>query len=328
MRNTPQIAPRVRKARTAVGPAAFAKLTTTVLLEVGHHNPLAAAIGAAGESEWALAQTLLPQVPPQSLLLGDRLYGVAAFVAPFQAVCAPTGSHFLVRAGRATRPRHVQRLADGSRVIEIPVRARTRPATVVERLRVREIRAQIGRPGLPAHVLCLWTSLLDPTTAPARDLAALSARRWEQELYFRTVKRVLRRTDLLQSQTLETAAQEIAALVLASAALVTARQQGALPDLAAARISLAKVLEFCVKPMWLAVDLTRGLITEAQLQAILARGLAQIATYISPPKRPRSVPRQVRQPQRPWPRTRHTTTVSGPFNLTLLPWPDGLSERH
>ncbi|MGC4080525.1 MAG: hypothetical protein QM736_00005 [Vicinamibacterales bacterium] len=49
VRNTPQIAPRVRKARTAVGPAAFAKLTTTVLLEVGHHNPLAAAIGAAGE---------------------------------------------------------------------------------------------------------------------------------------------------------------------------------------------------------------------------------------------------------------------------------------
>ncbi|MGC4085611.1 MAG: hypothetical protein QM736_26680 [Vicinamibacterales bacterium] len=65
VRNTPQIAPRVRKARTAVGPAAFAKLTTTVLLEVGHHNPLAAAIGAAGESEWALAQTLLPQVPPR-----------------------------------------------------------------------------------------------------------------------------------------------------------------------------------------------------------------------------------------------------------------------
>lgn len=63
--NTPQIAPRVRKAQTSQGPAAFAKLTTVVLLEVGHHNPVAAAIGAAGESEWALAQTLLPQVPPR-----------------------------------------------------------------------------------------------------------------------------------------------------------------------------------------------------------------------------------------------------------------------
>lgn len=320
--NTPQIAPRVRKAQTSQGPAAFAKLTTVVLLEVGHHNPVAAAIGAAGESEWALAQTLLPQVPPQSLLLGDRLYGVAAFVAPLQARCATTGSHFLLRAGRKTRPQHRQRLADGSRLIAIAVRSRTRPATLVEWITVREIRVQVARAGAAAHELCLWTSLLDPAAAPALALAALYARRWEQELYFRTLKRVVRRTDLLRSHTLETAAQEIAAILLASAALATARQRGAIPDVAAARISLQKVLEFCVKPMWLAVELTRGVVSEAQLQAILARGYAQIADYISPPRRARSVPRQVRQPQRPWPRTRTTTTLTGPVALTLVPWPE------
>lgn len=320
--HTPQIAPRVRKARTPQGPAAFAKITTAVLLEVGHHNPLAAAIGADGASEWALAQTLIPQLPPQSLVLGDRLYGVAAFAAPLHAACVATGSQFLLRAGRATRPQHVARLADGSRLVSLAVRARTRPATRVDRLTVREIRVQVARPGGAPHVLCLWTSLLDPVTAPALDVAALYARRWEQELYFRTVKRVLRRTALLHSHTLETAAQEIAALLLASAALAAARQRGTLPPEGAARVSLQNVLEFCVKPMWLAVQLTQGVVTEAQRQEILARGYAHIAHYLSPPRRARSVPRQVRPPQRPWPRTRTTTSVTGPVELTLLTEPE------
>ena len=66
--NTPQV-PRVEKARTRRGRAAFAKITTAVLLEIGLHNPLAAAIGRRGESEWALAQRLLAQLPTRALLL-------------------------------------------------------------------------------------------------------------------------------------------------------------------------------------------------------------------------------------------------------------------
>ena len=80
--NTPQITATLPKARTRRGRAAFAKITTAVLLELGLHNPLAAAIGRKGESEWAMAQRLLAQLPKGALLLGDRLYGVAAFVVP------------------------------------------------------------------------------------------------------------------------------------------------------------------------------------------------------------------------------------------------------
>src|SRR5688572_23163133 len=125
--NTPQITATITKAQTRRGRAAFAKITTAVLLEVGLHNPLAAAIGRKGESEWALAQRLLAQLPARALLLGDRLYGVAAFVAPARAACARVGSHFLLRAGRATKPRVVRRLADGSRLIQIALRTRQRP---------------------------------------------------------------------------------------------------------------------------------------------------------------------------------------------------------
>src|SRR6266498_4205267 len=66
--NTPQITDTFAKAVTRRGRAAFAKMTTAVLLEVGLHNPLAAAIGRHGESEWALAQRLLAQLPTRALL--------------------------------------------------------------------------------------------------------------------------------------------------------------------------------------------------------------------------------------------------------------------
>lgn len=61
--NTPQIKATARKAKSRRGRAAFAKLTTGVLLELGLHNPLAAAIGRGGQSEWALALELLAQLP-------------------------------------------------------------------------------------------------------------------------------------------------------------------------------------------------------------------------------------------------------------------------
>ncbi len=73
---------RVRpKAKSRRGRAAFAKLTTGVLIELGLHNPLAAAIGQAGESEWQLALGLLARLPQRALLLADRLHGCAAFAA-------------------------------------------------------------------------------------------------------------------------------------------------------------------------------------------------------------------------------------------------------
>jgi hypothetical protein len=232
--NTPQITARRTKARTRRGRAAFAKIWTAVLLEVGLHNPLAAAIGRDGESEWALAQRLLAQLPTRAVLLGDRLYGVAAFVVHARAACTRVGSHFLLRASRSTKPRVIKRLRDGTRLVQIALRARNRPAQILEWLEVREIRVRVGRPGHRAHELRLWTSLVDATTAPALELAQLYAHRWEHELYFREVKRQVRKTDLLQSHTVETAAQEIAALPGQRAARgrAAARRRWADPGLA------------------------------------------------------------------------------------------------
>jgi hypothetical protein len=84
---------------------------------------------------------------------------------------------------------------------------------------VREIRVRLGRRGHRSTEIRLWRSLYDPTVAPALELAQLYARRREHELYYCEVKRQLRRADLLQGHSVEVGAQEIAAVILASALL-------------------------------------------------------------------------------------------------------------
>jgi hypothetical protein len=311
--NTPQITATTQKARTRRGRAAFAKMTTAVLLELGLHNPVAAAVGRQGESEWALAQRLLAQLPPRALLLGDRLYGVAAFLAPTLQACARVDSQCLIRASRVTKPRTVRRLADGTRLIQIGQHDRRQPAP----LTLREIRVRVTRPGHRAHVLRLWTSLLDPTSAPARELAQLYAQRWEHELYFREVKRQLRRNAVLQSHTVETAAQEIAALVLASAVLATERRHAAGAAIPALRVSFSKLL-LITHAMWLAVDLGDGLLSTQQLTQMIQRGRARLRRCLVAPRRARSCLRAVRQPMKAWPRLIDTQSVTGPFRLGIV----------
>lgn len=316
--NTPQITALTTKARTRRGRAAFAKLTTAVLLEVGLHNPLAARIGRHGESEWALAQQLLAQLPKRALLLGDRLYGVAAFVVHARAAGTRVGSHFLLRARRSTKARVITRLPDGTRLVQIALRARHNPTRIVQWLDLREIRVRVGRRGHRGHELRLWTSLVDPRTAPALELAQLYAQRWEHELYFRELKRHVRKSDVLQSHTVETAAQEIAALVLVSALLATERRRAAGGQIPVLRVSFAKILELAVKPMWLWVDLGHGVLTDQQLNTIMKRGYARMRRWVTPPRRARSCLRAVRQPLQAWPRLRHTQSVTGPMQFQLV----------
>jgi len=313
--NTPQITTTVRKARTRRGPAAFAKIATTVLLEVGLHNPLAAAIGRHGEYEWDLAGGLLAQLPKRAMVLGDRLYGCGPFAAQLAAACQRVGSHFVLRARSDIKPRVLRRLADGSRLVRVPVRDRCR--RIVQALDLREIRVRVGRPGHRSSELRLWTTLVDPRTAPALELAQVYARRWDHELYFRQLKRQLRTTALLQSHTVETAAQEIAALVLVSALIATERARVAGGHLPVLRVSFSKVVEL-VKPMWLTVQLGDGLLTNRQIDQMLARAYALMRRCVLPPRRSRTCPRAIRQPVSRWPRLLQPESIDGPFDFHIV----------
>jgi len=315
--NTPQIIATVEKARTRRGRAAFAKITTAVLLEIGLHNPLAAAVGRKGESEWALAQRLLAQLPKGALLLGDRLYGVVAFARLAQVTCHAVGSHFLLRASRAVKPRVITRLRDGSRRVGLAVRAPRSPSRILEWIEVREIRVHVGRPGQRAHELRLWTTLLDPRTAPALELARLYASRWEHELYFREIKRQLRRSAVLQSHTVETGAQEIAAIVLASALLASERARAATRQIPALRVSFGQLLQV-VRGMWLVLGPFDDIFSDQQKTRVIRRGRTLMRRSLLAPRRSRTCPRAVRQPVRRWPRLMKPESIEIPWQLHIV----------
>ena len=315
--NTPQITDTFTKAVTRRGRAAFAKMTTAVLLEVGLHNPLAAAVGRQGESEWALAQRLLAQLPKQALLLGDRLYGVIAFAQAAQRACRRVGSHFLLRASRTVKPRLIRRLSDHTRLVSLAVRSPHNPRRVIEWIDVREIRVRVGRKGHRPHELRLWTSLLDPRTAPALELARVYASRWEHELYFREIKRQLRRTAVLQSHTVETGAQEIAAIVLASAIIASERARAATGDIPALRVSFGHVLNV-VRGMWLFFGPFDDVFTDQQKTRVVRRGRALIRRSIIAPRRPRTCLRAVRQPVTKWPRLLKPQSIQAAWELQLV----------
>jgi hypothetical protein len=315
--NTPQVTATFTKARTRRGRAAFAKITTAVLLEIGLHNPLAAAVGRKGESEWALGQRLLAELPKRALLLGDRLYGVVAFARVAHATCGGVGSHFLLRASRSVKPRLIKRLPDGSRLVGLPVRAPRNPNRIVEWLEVREIRVQVSRAGARAHELRLWTTLRDPGTAPALELAQVYASRWEHELYFREIKRQLRRSAVLQSHTVETGAQEIAAIVLASAVIADERTRVATGHIPALRVSFGQVLNI-VRGMWLFLGPFDDIFTDQQKTRVVRRGRALIRRSVLAPRRPRTCARAVRQPVTRWPRLLRPESIEAPWQFQIV----------
>jgi hypothetical protein len=67
--NTPQVKKRMKKARSRRGRAAFPKVGVAVMVELGLRNPLAAAMGANGESEMVLMKQVLSAQPERSLLM-------------------------------------------------------------------------------------------------------------------------------------------------------------------------------------------------------------------------------------------------------------------
>lgn len=309
--NTPQVKRTTKKAKSRRGRAAFAKIISSVLLEIGHHNPLAAAIGRAGESEWALARQLLAQLPKGALLLADRLHGCAAFVAAVVPACERVGSHFLIRARTNIQAQTLRRYKDGSRRVRVPVRQKGKPQVIVDWLELREIRVTGQRPGQRSSVLRLWTDLLDPVSAPAAELVELYAQRWEQELFYRQLKRQLRKNEVLQSHTVETGAQEIAAMMVAASLLAAERAQVAGGDVPVLRVSFVKLWEL-LRPLWLVLALGAEVLEEWQKEELSRRFYEQARGYLTPKRRKRSCPRAVRQPVSKWPRLIKNESWTGP----------------
>ena len=326
--NTPQILRRIRKAATRRAQAAWAKLDVVVLLELGLHNPLAVAVAERQErSEYVLAQRLWTHVPPKALLLGDRLYGCPAMIASLWPHFLSVHSHFLLRARHNLKIQVIRSLPDGSALVRVAVNDPHKSRRVLQWLSLREIRIHVKRPGTRAEVLRLWTSLTDWRSAPAMELARLYTRRWQQELYWRQMKLELRKTEVLQSHTPETAAQEVAALVLATALIAQERVRIAAHQVPVLNISFVKCLEL-IRPLWQILALATDVLTSKQRKQIVQRILDEIGRCQKNPPRARSCARAVRQPVTGWPRLLKTKYAKGSWSYRVLTPKTTITERH
>lgn len=314
--NTPGILCELPKAASRRLQAAFAKLRLVSVVELGTHAPLAAIAAAASEGEQTLAAKLWEKVPEHSLLIGDRLFGTAYTL--WQALNAWQGRDitFLVRIRDNIKSEVLQRLADGSALVQVPVREEGRQ---VGSLQVREVRATgVGLNG-KRFKLRLWTTLLDPKRYPADILARHYVERWEHELYYRELKLDVRNAPILASHTVETALQEIAAVVLASAVIAQLRVANAEElQVPPSRVSFFKLM-LATQSLWDTFAMMGEVLTPAQRRHAVKHYRDTVRhTAVLPERRARSCPRVLRQPVSSWPRKTDQRSHTGEVQIKVV----------
>lgn len=310
LRNTPAINAGARKTACSKGGGvpAFAHLLGVVLVELGLHQPLAAAFGWQGEGELTLARRIFGRqaLPERCLILADRLFGTPSLMWELAPLLEKSGGAALFRVRANIKAKRVEQLADGSWLVDLAVRcpeSRRKLGT----LRLREITADIHYEGSNKPLAVrFWTTLTDAAEHPASALVEIYAARWEEELFFRELKSHLHgRGNLLDAQTPETAAQEVLAMLLAASLVAGQREVVAeSASVGILRISFAKVLH---KTAALCELLAVGgdLIAPEALAKWIGRILDDLKTSaMIQQRRPRSCPRTLRQPVQNWPKTK------------------------
>ena len=323
--NTAAVLAEMTKVKTRRGLAAFAKVGLGVLVELGTHNPLAAAIGLSGESESVLFSQALKQLPQGCLLILDRWYGNAPVLEEVRTRCASSQSEYLLRVRHKLAVKVLERHPDGSATVEVALRDKQKPRVVLKRLKVREVRASLQRRLDGSRVeVRLWTSL-SVEQASAGEVVELYARRWEQEVFYKELKMGLRNGDLLLSQTPRTAAQEVAALLMAASLVAEERlacaQQSEEPEVRAAgvmRISFGLCLQMTTA-LWIVLAAGADLLDAATQAELVRRTRQQIAEMALPKRRQRTCARKVRQPVCKWPRMLQPTSITSAPSITLVP---------
>jgi len=195
--------PRSGRGELAVG---YPQIRMVGLVECGTHVVFDAATGPLRTGEHALARNVFASLRPGMLLLADRGF----FGVDLWQTAAATGADLLWRVRKDIVLPVIEQLPDGSYLTEIFDQRdihHTRPG-----VRVRAVEYTLaGHDG----VYRLITTILDPADAPAADLAALYAQRWEFESTLDEIKTHLGGSHLvLRSQHPTGAEQELYGFLL------------------------------------------------------------------------------------------------------------------
>jgi len=211
---------------------------------------------------------------------------------PLFSAAAATGAALLWRAKNIAVLPVLERLPDGSfrsELVATPDKNRREHV-----LPVRVIEYAIddeGRPGATGTTYRLLTTILDPTAAPADELAALYAQRWEIESIFDELKTHQRGPRvILRSRTPEGVYQEAWGYLCVHYALRALIHDAAdRGDLDPDRISFTKTLHAARR------SVRTGIAGTVNLAAALHRAITEILHPLLPKRRLRANARVVRR---------------------------------
>jgi hypothetical protein len=268
--------------------SAFPQLRVVALGECGTHAVIGAVMDSYAVVEQTLAKRLVPALRPGMLCLADR--GFTAH--PLMSAAAKTGADLLWRAkGNAVLP-VLERHPDGSFRSELI--ASTDKYRREDVLPVRVIEYGIndeGRRGATGTKYRLLTTILDPDQAPAEELAALYAQRWEIESIFDELKTHQRGPRvILRSRTPEGVYQEAWGYLCVHYALRALIHAAADDhDLDPDRISFTKAIHAARR------SIRTGLTDSVNLASALRRATSELLHGLLPKRRLRANARVVRR---------------------------------
>ncbi len=287
--DTPANAEVLGRAGTGRGDgSAFPQLRIVALGECGTHAVIAAVMDSYAVVEQTLAKRLVPALQIGMLCLADR--GFTAH--PLMSAAAKTGADLLWRAkGNAVLP-VLERHADGSFRSELVASDDKRRRADVLSVRVIEYAIDDpGRSGAIDTTYRLITTIMDPTAAPADELAALYAERWEIESIFDELKTHQRGPRVvLRSRTPEGVYQEAWGYLCVHYALRALIHSAAHDnDLDPDRISFTTALHAARR------SIRAGLSETVNLTSALRRATSELLHGLLPKRRLRANARVVRR---------------------------------
>ncbi|NVB81568.1 MAG: IS4 family transposase [Kofleriaceae bacterium] len=269
------------------GESGYPLVRLVTLMALRSHVLAGARFGAFATHEITLAEELWPQIPDHSLAIVDRGFLSARILNGLER--GGVERHWLTRARSDFASTRIERFATGDELVELEVSpaARKKDPTMPLTWRMRAIRYQ--RRGFKPQLLL--TSMLDPKRFPAAEVIALYHERWEIELGYNEVKRVmLRREETTRSRKPRGVAQELWALALAyNLVRFETERVAEAAGVPPTRISFVAALNFIESAlrMW-------GTDSAGRLPERLRRLREDIGHFVLPERRARSYPRAVK----------------------------------
>jgi hypothetical protein len=272
------------KLNAALGETGYPAIQLMTLCETGTRALIGAVFGSPADGEATWARRLLHLLDASMLVLMDRGFDGAGFLAEVAA----TKAQFLVRLTATRRPPVLHRFPDGSFL------------SVIGGVKVRIIPADV-------RVTChdgtrygdryrLATTILDWRACPASALITLYHQRWEHEITYLALRHTLLTGRVLRSGDPEGVKQEMWALLAVYQALriavtdAIATVPGTDPDRASYQIA--------VETAQLTVTGARGILP-ATPDLVGEIGRAVLAS-LNGPRRPRVCARKVKSPLSRW----------------------------